>query len=215
MHVAVVANGELPEDGHSALTDLLRSADQVIAADGGLTHCVSLDRWPDRLIGDLDSAPDELIAGARSRGTTVRAYSANKDATDLELALEDAIAIGATAVTVVAPFGGRLDHELATINLLADPRWSSLVMAGTDGRRDLWVVRNELELALDPGATLTLLAWGGPALGVTTAGLQWPLVGETLTVGSTRGVSNVALAEGQRVVLDSGTLLAIHDRYQE
>ena len=45
-----------------------------------------------------------------------------------------------------------------------------------------------------PGAVLTLLALGGPASGVTTDGLRWPLRAETLQPGSTRGVSNEIVA---------------------
>ena len=53
------------------------------------------------------------------------------------------------------------------------------------------------------------LPYGGPATGVRTTGLRWALAGETLEVGSTRGVSNVFSAPEATVALDAGTLLAV------
>ena len=52
-----------------------------------------------------------------------------------------------------------------------------------------------------PGAVLTLLALGGPASGITTTGLRWPLRAETLQPGSTRGVSNEIVSGPVRVEL--------------
>ncbi len=59
------------------------------------------------------------------------------------------------------------------------------------------------------GELLTLLPLGGPAAGVTTSGLEYPLDGETLEPGSTRGVSNVFAEPEARVTLADGVLLAI------
>lgn len=211
MHVVVVANGELPSGGHGAVRSLLRSADHVIAADGGLRHCRTLDVWPDQLVGDLDSAPPEIVTQAAELGIEVHKWPANKDATDLELALERAVSMGASQVTVATGFGGRLDHELATLGLVAADRWAGMAMAATDGRRSVWIVRDKASLSLPVGATLSLVPWGGPAAGVTTTGLQWPLHGEPLDLGSTRGVSNVAAAPEQTVSLRDGVLLAVSD----
>ena len=60
-----------------------------------------------------------------------------------------------------------------------------------------------------PGELLTLLPLGGPATGVTTNGLEYPLRGETLAPGTTRGVSNVFVEREARVALERGVLLAI------
>ena len=60
-----------------------------------------------------------------------------------------------------------------------------------------------------PGELLTLVPLGGAATGVTTDGLEYPLRGETLAPGTTRGVSNVFLGREARVTLERGVLLAI------
>ncbi len=45
--------------------------------------------------------------------------------------------------------------------------------------------------------------------GVTTEGLAYPLRGETLEAGSSRGVSNVFVEETARISVERGVLLAI------
>ena len=64
-------------------------------------------------------------------------------------------------------------------------------------------------LAGAPGERLSLLAVGGPASGVTTTGLRWPLADDTLEPGSSRGVSNEFTGTEAAISLTSGVLLAI------
>ena len=61
----------------------------------------------------------------------------------------------------------------------------------------------------EPGELLTLLALHGPAEGVTTDGLAYPLRDETLEPGSSRGVSNVFDRATARVTVERGVLLAV------
>ncbi len=70
-------------------------------------------------------------------------------------------------------------------------------------------VHASAELEGSPGDLVTLLAVGGPALGVRTTGLVYPLDGEDLFPGSTRGVSNELCASSATVSLLQGTLLAV------
>jgi thiamine pyrophosphokinase len=77
------------------------------------------------------------------------------------------------------------------------------------GSARAYVVRRERAIEGRPGELLSLLALHGPAHGVRTVGLAYPLAGETLEPGSSRGVSNVFIAETARISLDRGVLLAI------
>jgi thiamine pyrophosphokinase len=60
-----------------------------------------------------------------------------------------------------------------------------------------------------PGDLVSLVPVHGPATGVTTEGLRYPLRGEDLVPGSTRGVSNVLLGTEAVVRLETGVLLAV------
>jgi thiamine pyrophosphokinase len=184
-------------------------ADLVIAADAGLAHARALDVPVDLVVGDLDSvAPDELDA-AMAEGAVVERHPTAKDATDLELALDAAVERGATSIHVVGVGGGRLDHFVGNVLLLASTRYASArVDAHVDGARII-VTHDHVEIDGTPGATCSLLPLGGPAVGVVTDGLRFPLRRETLAPGTTRGVSNELLGSRAAVSLDAGVLLVV------
>ncbi len=201
MRVVVVANGDVdPSDAEHA-----RRADLVLAADGGAAH---LGRWgiaPALVIGDLDSA------GTLDPAQRVERHPAEKDKTDTELAVDRAFASGADEVILLGALGSeRADHALANALLPAlDPR-VKVVRGATSVR----AVRggSRIELAGAPGSLVTLLAVGGDASGVWTEGLRYVLRGETLALGSSRGVSNEMVSERAAVSVGSGTLLVVEIR---
>jgi thiamine pyrophosphokinase len=205
--VALVFSGGDPPRS----TDLAGLPDDalVIAADSGLHHAVALGMRVDVVVGDLDSVDPDALAAAQTAGARVDRHPVDKDATDLELALATAQAEGATRVVVIGGHGGRLDHFLANALLLAAPEFAALeVEARFDGTRVI-VVRDTIEVVGEPGDLLTLVPLGGPAHGVVTDALRFPLRAETLHPGSTRGVSNELTATTARVSLSDGVLLAI------
>lgn len=185
----------------------------VIAADRGLEHATNLGIDVDLIVGDLDSVDPDALEAARQAGVTVEAHPAEKDATDLALALDAAVARGARHLVVVGGDGGRLDHQLANVALLADDRYAEITIEAWLGPARVVVVRAEAQLDGRPGSLLTLLAVGGPACGVTTRGLRYPLHDENLYPGSSRGVSNELVAAEAVVTVRAGVLLAIQPEH--
>jgi len=200
--VVVVASGEGPK-----LT--LPAAGAVVAADGGLQRARELGLAVDLVVGDLDSVTPEALAAAEEAGARVVRHPAAKDATDLELALDAAMALAPERIVVVGSDGGRLDHLLGSLLLLGSERYSGLELDAFVGDALVHVIRDERTLAGTPGELLTLLPVGGPATGVETAGLEYPLARETLEPGTSRGISNVFAAETATVSVEAGTLFAI------
>jgi thiamine pyrophosphokinase len=208
----VVSGGLAP---HAAEVGPLPAGAFVIAADSGLDHAAGLGLSVDVLVGDLDSATAPAVRAAEAAGVRIERHPIDKEATDLELALDCALALGASRVTVVSGGGGaRLDHHLAELVLLASARFAPLRLDARIGTaRAVPVHAGEaVSLVGAPGAVLTLLALGGPAGGVTTSGLHWPLRAETLEPGSTRGVSNEIAISPVRIELTSGHLLVVGSR---
>jgi thiamine pyrophosphokinase len=203
----VFAGGEpLPAE----LARRLPGADAlVVAADSGLEHARALGRRVDLVVGDFDSADPDVVAAAEAEGTTVERHPVAKDQTDLELALRAAAARGASRIVVVGGYGGRLDHFLANALALAGPAADGVAVEWVTGEALVTVVRSEAEIAGEPGDLCSLLAVGGPARGVRTQGLRYPLEGEDLAPGSTRGVSNELTGTVAHVSVEAGTVLAV------
>lgn len=202
LHAWVVTGGEPPDPD---LLAELAPPQLVVAADSGADVARSLGMLPDVIVGDFDSVSAEGLAAVGEQ----RRFPVDKDATDLALALAEARDRGAGSVSVVGGSGGRLDHFLANVAALTCDDLAPVSVDALMGPARLWVVRGRRTISGKVGQVVTLLACGGPAIGVRTTGLAWALEGETLEPGSTRGVSNVLEAPAATVTVGSGLLLAI------
>lgn len=183
----------------------------VVAADSGVDRAQALGLTVDVAVGDFDSVSSAGLARATAQGAAVDRHPEAKDATDLELALAAALAEGPERIVVLGGHGGRLDHLLANAQALAAPALADVDVVAQMGAARVTVVRpgRPAELDGDRGGVVTLLPVHGPAVGVRTEGLLYPLVDEDLPPGSTRGVSNELLAAPAVVSLREGVLLAV------
>jgi thiamine pyrophosphokinase len=207
---AIVFAGSDPVSG--ALLDRLPNGAGVIAADSGLHVANTLGLYVDLLVGDLDSTDASLVDAAVARGTTVERHPAEKDATDLELAFDAAIVRGARRIVLVDGGGDRLDHLIGNLTLLAAPAWTGVHVEAYMGTAHLTVARGgerPVDVGGPPGSLVTLVAMGGPARGIVTEGLRYPLRCEELMPGTTRGVSNELVEGSGSVQLQDGTLLVV------
>ena len=211
MKAIVVAGGNAaPEDAA-----LLSGAELVIAADSGAQWLQGHGVSPDLIIGDMDSIDPGLLARMAAEGVEVERHPVDKDASDVELAISRALAAGASDVVIIGALGGeRLDHELANVLLLVDRRWDGVELSMARGATTARALHggNRHELAGAAGDLVTLLPIEGDATGVRTDGLRYPLVGETLKSGRSRGLSNEVAHAPASVSLEGGTLLIIETR---
>lgn len=203
--IVFVGGGE-PE---RRLVDRLPSHALVVAADSGLDLAHRLDHEVDIAVGDFDSASRTALERARAQGTAIERHPPQKDATDLELAIGRALAEGASEIVVVGGDGGRLDHTLGNVLALASDAFAAASLSAVLGRALLHVVRDRVVLQGEVGDLVTLLAAHGPASGVTTSGLLYPLRGAELTPGSSRGLSNQLVAREASVSVGSGVVLTV------
>lgn len=181
----------------------------VVAADGGAEEARRLGLTIDVLIGDMDSVKASDLAAVTWGEGAVERHGWDKDETDLELAIGRAVAHGASHVVVAGGDGGRFDMVLANALLLASPRWAGVDLDAVFGGARLTVVRSRRGLAGPPGSTVSLFSLGGPAHGVRTEGLRWPLDGEPLEPGSTRGISNEFLEREASISVEDGVVVAV------
>jgi thiamine pyrophosphokinase len=201
-------------EGSSELVSVLApNADLIIAVDGGGLACLEAGVTPDALVGDLDSSDSETVERLVALGVPVHRFPAEKDSTDLELAIREARAQGADEIVVTAATSGRLDHTLAALAALAsaadlrprivEPDLSAWLLARA-GRRELTL--------RGAGATVSLIPWGGIAL-VSAHGVRWPLDHAEIGPESTLGVSNVVVSrDGATFSLHQGVALVLSVR---
>ena len=203
--VVVVTGGD--PLGDQALPTLPADA-HVVAADSGVDHALALGLAVHTAVGDFDS-----VSEAGLRPWSPRAGSSN--------AIRRRRTPPTSSWPSTRPVARPRAHRRAR-----RPRRPPRPPAGQrpparraragrrGGRRPDGPVPGDRrarrrDLVGQPGDLVTLLPAHGPALGVVTDGLLYPLRDEDLPAGTTRGVSNeLALAEAT-VRLRGGTLLAI------
>ena len=191
--------------------------DRVIAADLGAQHALRWGWRVDLVVGDLDSLPPGASLAIEQAGTEVLRVPAAKDQTDTELAIARALAMGADQLVICGATGGRTDHLLANVLLLAHGALAGADACLVDGGETIRLLRADGEIARlaiegAAGDLLSLLPLGADTAGVTTRGLRYPLNDETLHLGEARGISNVLTGSRAQVSLRRGCLLVIHNR---
>ena len=206
--------------------------DMTICCDGGLDRAAELGVRPDILLGDFDSAEHIQISddpddennkmdpdpydGSGSGNNAADNDEAElivlpreKDATDTEAAVDLAYERGARVITIIGGLGGRLDHTLANIGLLAKYL----------GRADIFIIDGDnFVRMLSPGdhmivgagyEYLGLIPFGGQVTGLTLRNVKYPLTGCDVDGTSSLTVSNEITQDPAKISFTSGKLLVI------
>ena len=208
MRSILFVNGRI--DDLSVLRNLVRDDDYLVAADAGALHCLALDRRPHVVVGDLDSLAPAIVQELAAQGTIFERHPSAKDQTDLELAIERAIADGADEILLVGASGGRLDQALGNLLLLAQREWKATLKV-LDGNQIAQLLRGGQQLTFHDqiGATLSILPLSAVVTGITYQGMAYPLNNAALQLGSTRGISNQIIASPASVTIESGVLVVV------
>lgn len=208
--IVIFANGDLNQP--ELLRARLRPTDHIFCADGGTLNALALDLTPELIVGDLDSLPAEVVTRMAAAGVTIQRHPVNKNQTDLELALDAAIARQPDEILLATALGGRLDQMLANILLLTRPGYRGPQLSLVDGPQQAILLRDHgcLTLTGRPGDTLSLVPLTPTVTGVTVAGVQWPLTEATLSLGNTWSISNQFAAKQATVAIERGMALVVH-----
>jgi len=186
---------------------------EIYAVDGGLRVAEAAGVIPEYLVGDFDTADDALVSRYEKKCITIR-HMPEKDATDTELAVDEALNRGAGKIVLLGATGTRMDHTLANVHMLY-----RIMKQGKTAV--LWDENNRITMHNKPfvckrsemfGNYVSFLPFFGEVTGVTLKGFKYPLFGKTLTAGISLGISNEAKEDEMQVYFESGYLLMIEAR---
>ena len=177
----------------------------LIAADGGLKTMRELGLTPDLFVGDRDSLSEEIPEAVPQILLPVK-----KDVTDMDAAAAEAVKRGCTDLTLYGGMGGRLDHTLANISLLARLSQTGCRVKMTDGVTSVFAVTNGLlTLPAQKAGDAAVFSFTDRSEGVTIKGLLYELEDGTLTSDFSLGVSNSFVGKPAIVEVKTGTLLVV------
>ncbi|MBE5766350.1 MAG: thiamine diphosphokinase [Clostridiales bacterium] len=177
--------------------------DLVIAADGGYAYLKAAGKPADFLVGDFDSlkdVPDDM--------DLIR-HPVEKDDTDMGLAIGEGIRRGYSSFRLYGAGGGRIDHFIANLQLIADLSRSGIRAEIVCPEMDVFAVTDGSLLlpARRAGTLISVFCHGDRAEGVTLRGLKYSLNEANLTAFHPLGVSNEFTGEAAEISVRHGTLI--------
>lgn len=174
---------------------------RTIAADGGIVHAEPLGLDVELWVGDFDSTSQQLAA--RYAAIPRQKFPTAKDKTDGELATDEAIRRGATALLLIGSFGGQADHTLGHFTLALKLARAGIATMLTSGDEEAHpILPGTTNLSLPKASRLSLVALSDLS-GLTLRGTHWTLQDADVELGSTSTISNLA-AGPVEIALGSG-----------
>ncbi len=157
-------------------------ARHFVAADGGAALTVQAGVALDAVIGDFDSVSADVLAHIPLER---QHHIAEQDSTDFDKALRH---ISAPIVLAVGFLGGRVDHQLGCLSVLARYPERACILLGQD--EIVMLCPPRLDLPTLPGDVVSLVPLA-PVQG-TSIGLRWPIDGLQFDPIERIGTSNEA-----------------------
>ncbi len=208
--IVIFANGVLSDP--QILPRRLRPTDRIFCADGGTHHALRLGLMPHAIIGDLDSLSSEVVSQMESAGVPIYRYPIRKNQTDLELAIQLALAEQPDEILLVTALGGRLDQMLANILLLTRFVQEKARFTLVEGNQAAILLAAYQTITMEglSGDTVSLIPLTATVTEVTLTNVEWPLEKATLFLGSTLTISNIFTDSQVIVQIGEGLVLVVH-----
>lgn len=214
MHVLIITGGSV-DDAFAEQYIKSYQWDLLISADAGMEFCRRAGILPDLLLGDFDSAKTDTQRYFGQRcPERIRRFAAEKDETDTELAILEAISAGADQITILGGTGTRLDHVLGNIHLLKLALDRGVFCSLVDSHNRIRMIKEKLVIHRETqfGKYVSLLPFTPEVTGVTLTGFVYGLENYTLRSGRAIGVSNEIRDACAEIRFDSGILLVIESK---
>lgn len=204
----IVGGGPAPAQGW--LRSQFLPGDCLIAADRGAAYLQADGLGPDLLLGDFDSLPPELLPTLQKSCRQCLAFPCDKDYSDLELALRAAHHLGFRHAIVAAALYGRLDHclfNVISVLQLADELGLEASLVAPDCQI-YQLQQKKRSWSGCQGKLLSLISLDEEAE-VSLQGAKWPLVHSKLRRSSTRGLSNIVIADEVTLECHRGRIIVL------
>ncbi len=203
----IVTGGEPP--GKGLITDKASLAERIIAADRGAEYCLDAGVIPHLVVGDRDSLGDGVLRRIEASGIECRWFSPDKDQTDTEIALREALLTGARLIEILGAVGDRFDHTLANVHLLYMAFRHGVPAFITTDSQLIFLVGSRASLEHAQGRIVSFLPLTERVAGIVLDGFAYELDDGVMEIGRPYGVSNVVLEPQASVRVRDGVLLAV------
>lgn len=210
MNVIILAGGPADE-----LPDFSIWPEAVyIGVDAGAIALLDRGIEPAAAVGDFDSVTPEEFERIKEIFPDLKPAAAEKDETDTELALAEALAYQPDTVIITGVTGGRLDHYMSALHAIYSfqrkyPETRFFLINKQNRIRFLQAGNHTVERD-SRFRYISFYPFAGAIKGFSLSGFKYEVADETIPFGSTRFISNelagagvVSLTEGNCIMIES------------
>ncbi len=204
--ISIVAGGTPPD----RFIDSVTSSDQIIGVDRGALWLVRHGIVPDIGVGDFDSVIPAEKTLIRKHVKKFLKYPPKKDATDLELAVDEAIKLFPKSVVIYGALGGRFDHTMAAVQMLLRLESHNISGQIVDNFNKIIVVRRHITLTNAFDYTYVSIIPLGAQATVTLKGFVYNASRKLFRPDSSLGTSNKIHKLKATIDVHDGLVLVVH-----
>lgn len=206
--IAIVAGGSV----EYAMKKRIRKSEYVIGVDRGAYWLLENHVTPDMVIGDFDSVSQRQRAAIEQAVINTIKYPKEKDATDLELAIDAAISMEPKRIELFGVIGTRMDHTWAGIQLLQTIKSHNILGCIVDNFNEISLLSGFSSLHKSQTYSYVSFFPIDSRATITLTGFRYNVSRRVFVSGSSLGVSNEIISSPAKVVVHDGTLLMIRSR---
>lgn len=200
MKAIIIASGNIVK--REIFDEIYSVDDYIICADGGLNYLDSLSIKPNLIVGDFDSVNISLLE--KYKNVTIKRYPTEKNFTDTEIAIEEAIASRYDEITIIGATGTRLDHTMANILLIERYIMSGISIKIVDNNNYISILNKDTIVNKKEGYFLSIIPITDYIDGITLKGVKYPLLDVRVDRGSTLCISNEITANKAEISIKIG-----------
>jgi len=209
--VAIIGNGDIDWLKRYDLEDYV----YIIGVDRAAYAILKLGIIANCAIGDFDSVTQRELKEMKQQVKDVREYPADKDKTDLELAVSVAIKHKPSEIAIYGGTGGRLDHEIAALYLLRELQKKKIRALLRDKYNEIRLIEGKERIEKRNNFTYLSILPYSDEITVSISGCKYPLAHYCMEKGKTLGLSNVITAPYAEITLHKGISYVIVSRDKE
>lgn len=187
----------------------------IIAGDRGLEALYQLKIIPNHVVGDFDSVSPEILEFYKKQSQIIfHKFNAEKDNTDTDIALQLAIRLKSSKITIMGALGKRMDHAIANIHILKDALEANIPCQMIDEHNRIYLINKEMTLEKEKvyAKYVSLIPLTSIVEGLSLTGFKYPLKDYTLPIGTSLGISNEIIGDTAHIEMKNGILIVIESR---
>ncbi len=187
--------------------------DIIIAVDKGLETIDYLKLEPQYILGDFDSVNTKILEKYKTQNIKIIKLNPEKDLTDTHSAIDLALEIKSTEITILGAIGTRLDHTMANIHILKQALDKNIKAKIVNEKNEIELINKEIIIKKDDNYKyVSIIPLTTNVTGITIEGMKYIINDYTLSIGDSLGVSNEQIDKDAKISIKTGILVVIKSK---